>query len=325
MWPTSCPVMKSKPSFATRNCSPRLRGTYEFVYPTVVGPRYSNQPAAAPAPSEQWVAKPLSPSGPETAVYSFRLVTQSFRGAAHSGDDLHVAPGGHPLRQLVPGRCTVWLAANNPAATAILFSSTGLRANSHRIRACCSTKAPQENFFLLMVQPPKRFAPNEIPAARIHLHRGCVGFHAWVSRWRSQSACMRDLLGGLRPTDTFNVLLFCRRIAACWRRNPCRPTRRMSNGRGSHRPPAGRRGHGAAAGARSAHWPLPQPRGSPAPWSLLRMATSRWKRKLSISSEKGSGDANFFSFRHRIECQPVPHRGHGTGRRWGTLCHHQTG
>ena len=31
-------------------------GLYEFVYPTVVGPRYSNQPAAAAPQSEQWVA-----------------------------------------------------------------------------------------------------------------------------------------------------------------------------------------------------------------------------------------------------------------------------
>jgi Ca-activated chloride channel homolog len=38
-------------------------GTYEFVYPTVVGPRYSNQPAATAPPSEQWIANPFLREG----------------------------------------------------------------------------------------------------------------------------------------------------------------------------------------------------------------------------------------------------------------------
>jgi Ca-activated chloride channel family protein len=36
-------------------------GVYEFVYPTVVGPRYSNLPAEGAPPTERWVENPYLP------------------------------------------------------------------------------------------------------------------------------------------------------------------------------------------------------------------------------------------------------------------------
>ena len=33
---------------------------YEFAYPTVVGPRYSNQPAETAPASERWIQNPLN-------------------------------------------------------------------------------------------------------------------------------------------------------------------------------------------------------------------------------------------------------------------------
>jgi Ca-activated chloride channel family protein len=36
---------------------------YEFVYPTVVGPRYSNQESATPPPSENWMENPYLHQG----------------------------------------------------------------------------------------------------------------------------------------------------------------------------------------------------------------------------------------------------------------------
>jgi Ca-activated chloride channel family protein len=40
---------------------------YEFVYPTVVGPRYSNQNASEETPSEQWVENPYFHQGESPA------------------------------------------------------------------------------------------------------------------------------------------------------------------------------------------------------------------------------------------------------------------
>ncbi|MBW1810377.1 MAG: hypothetical protein JRJ87_19430, partial [Deltaproteobacteria bacterium] len=45
---------------------------YEFVYPGVVGPRYSNVAADQVAPSEKWVKSPYVPQG-EPAGYSFDM------------------------------------------------------------------------------------------------------------------------------------------------------------------------------------------------------------------------------------------------------------
>ena len=45
---------------------------YEFVYPTVVGPRYSNQPAAGAPDTERWVENPYHHQG-EAPTYDFDI------------------------------------------------------------------------------------------------------------------------------------------------------------------------------------------------------------------------------------------------------------
>lgn len=38
-------------------------GTYEFVYPTVVGPRYAGTPGTGSSTGEKWVANPYTKAG----------------------------------------------------------------------------------------------------------------------------------------------------------------------------------------------------------------------------------------------------------------------
>src|SRR4030065_341734 len=47
-------------------------GIYEFVYPTVVGPRYSNQPSTTALPSQMWVENPYLHQG-ESPAYTFEI------------------------------------------------------------------------------------------------------------------------------------------------------------------------------------------------------------------------------------------------------------
>ncbi len=47
-------------------------GVYEFVYPTVVGPRYSNTPADIATSNEKWVANPYTEEG-KLPFYTFDL------------------------------------------------------------------------------------------------------------------------------------------------------------------------------------------------------------------------------------------------------------
>ncbi len=65
----------------------------------------------------------------------------------------------------------------------------------------------KENFFLLMMQPPKRIAKADIPGREyvfiVDVSGSMYGFPLEISK-----KLMADLLGNLRPTDRFNVLLF---------------------------------------------------------------------------------------------------------------------
>jgi len=65
----------------------------------------------------------------------------------------------------------------------------------------------KEKFFLAMIEPPRRVTPNLIPPRDyvfiVDVSGSMHGFPLEISK-----ELMRSLLGGLRPTDTFNVLLF---------------------------------------------------------------------------------------------------------------------
>jgi Ca-activated chloride channel family protein len=65
----------------------------------------------------------------------------------------------------------------------------------------------EENFFLLMMQPPKRASERQIPSREyifiVDVSGSMHGFPLDISK-----KLLKDLIGALRPTDRFNVLLF---------------------------------------------------------------------------------------------------------------------
>ncbi len=64
-----------------------------------------------------------------------------------------------------------------------------------------------ESFFLLMVQPPRRVEPGQIPPREyvfvLDVSGSMEGFPLYTAK-----ILLRELIGGLRPTDRFNVILF---------------------------------------------------------------------------------------------------------------------
>ena len=80
-------------------------------------------------------------------------------------------------------------------------------ADSQVVSGLLLHEGDDENFFLLNVEPPKRVVPEQIPARDylfvLDVSGSMNGFPLDTAK-----ELMRDLLGGLRPTDTFNVLLF---------------------------------------------------------------------------------------------------------------------
>ncbi len=185
---------------------------YEFVYPTVVGPRYSNQPEATAPPSEQWIKNPYLHEG-EAPPYTFDIKV-SISGSMAIQD---VASNSHKIN--------VNYDPNRVFATVNLDPSEKTGGNRDYIlkyrlaggkieSGLLLYKGESENFFLLMVQPPQRITPVQIPAREyvfiVDVSGSMHGFPLNVSK-----KVLKDLIGNLRASDTFNVLLFSG-VSALW-------------------------------------------------------------------------------------------------------------
>jgi Ca-activated chloride channel family protein len=177
---------------------------YEFVYPTVVGPRYSNQPAADVPPSEQWIANPYHHQG-EPPTYVFDIT-------------VNVA-AGLPIQDISSSSHKVTVNYDGPDSAAIMLDPSekhgGNRDFIMKYRLAGGKietglllyKGKEENFFLAMLQPPKRVSDFQIPPREyifiVDVSGSMHGFPLNISK-----KLLKDLIGNLRPTDKFNVLLF---------------------------------------------------------------------------------------------------------------------
>jgi len=177
---------------------------YQFVYPTVVGPRYSNQPAETASASEKWVQNPYLKEG-ETSPYAFDIA-------------VNIA-AGMPIKELTSPSHKINADYSGPDIAKIALDkaekSGGNRDYILRYRldgdkiqsGLLLYKGEKENFFLLMMQPPKRVTKTEIPGREyifiVDVSGSMHGFPLDISK-----NLLQNLIGNLRPTDKFNVLLF---------------------------------------------------------------------------------------------------------------------
>jgi len=177
---------------------------YEFVYPTVVGPRYSNQKAGTAPPSEHWVQNPYLRQG-EAPTSTFDISVD--------------ISAGLPIRELACPSHKVNAAYGSPSIAKITLNPTESRGGNRdyilryrldgdRIQSgLLLFEGKKENFFLLMMQPPKRIAKADIPGREyifiVDVSGSMHGFPLEISK-----KLMANLIGNLRPTDCFNVLLF---------------------------------------------------------------------------------------------------------------------
>ncbi len=179
-------------------------GVYEFVYPTVVGPRYSEVSEASAPESEKWIANPYTHEG-EKPGYRF-------------GMRVHLA-AGMPVRDVRSPSHKIDVDFDSPEDADIRLAATeqdgGNRDFILNYRLTGENVQPglllwqgeEENFFLLMLQPPRRIAPDLIPAREyifiVDVSGSMNGFPLQTSK-----ALLRELISRLRPQDRFNVLLF---------------------------------------------------------------------------------------------------------------------
>jgi len=180
------------------------KNLYEFVLPTVVGPRYSNQLASAAPETDRWVKNPYLHEG-ETAPYTF---------------DLSVSlAGGMPISEIFsPSHQVVIDYQSETKAKISLAGGAGRQGNRDFIlkyrlaqkkiaSGLLLERGEKENFFLLMLQPPERVKTEQIPGREyifiVDVSGSMHGFPLEISK-----QLLTDLIGGLRPSDRFNVILF---------------------------------------------------------------------------------------------------------------------
>lgn len=184
------------------NYSEKLTATervYEFVYPTVVGPRYTNKSAAA----ESWVGNPYLGEKVDTpATFAARIDVRSGMPLQSLTSPSHQAKIDFTGKD----RATVELPASGEAGNRDFVLRYRL-ADAQVASGLLLHDGKDENFFLLNVEPPQRVLPEQIPARDylfiLDVSGSMNGFPLDTAK-----TLMRDLLGGIRPTDTFNVLLF---------------------------------------------------------------------------------------------------------------------
>ena len=181
-------------------------GVYEFVYPTVVGPRYSNRRAKHVPASEAWVEMPYLESG-AAPPSAFQIQVHLAAGLPIQD----VTTPSHRTQVQYDGHTAASVELDPEDATGgnrdfvLRYRLAGGRIETGLLLG--QGQGDDENFFLLMVQPPRRVESADVPAREyifvVDVSGSMGGFPLDVSK-----RLMRDLLLGLRPSDTFDVLLF---------------------------------------------------------------------------------------------------------------------
>jgi Ca-activated chloride channel homolog len=184
-------------------------GVYEVVFPTVVGPRYSSEQESS-SKEGSTVKIPYLHQGDKPAN-TLRLSARISAGV--------------PIRDLTCASHQIAPQWQGPTVAQLALDDTGqfqgdrdfilrYRLSGEQIASgLLLYQGEAENFFLYMAQPPQRVTEAEIPAREyifvVDVSGSMNGFPLNTAK-----RLLRDLIGQLRPSDMFNVVLFAGDSAA---------------------------------------------------------------------------------------------------------------
>jgi Ca-activated chloride channel family protein len=179
-------------------------GVYEFVYPTVVGPRYSEKRESEAAPGDEFVKAPYTHQG-EAPRSSFHLA-----GVVSTGVPMRdMSSPSHQLvvRANTPQRADLALADSERVGGNRDFILRYRLAGEKIASGLLLYEGDDENFFLLMAEPPRVITPADMPP-REYVFVVDVSGSMYGYPIDTAKRLMTDLATVLRPGDTFNVLVF---------------------------------------------------------------------------------------------------------------------
>jgi Ca-activated chloride channel family protein len=179
-------------------------GTYEFVFPTVVGPRYPSPKGSTAKSEDGFVNTPYLHQGEKPT------------------STLHISAkiaAGVPIQEVSCPSHQVFPQFQNPSVAQLTMDdSDPFQGNRdfvlhYRLIGAQITsglllfQGEDENFFLYMAQPPARVETEEIPPREYIF---VVDVSGSMNGYPLNTAkhLMSDLIGKLKPSDLFNVVLF---------------------------------------------------------------------------------------------------------------------
>ncbi|HEV8334837.1 MAG TPA: VIT domain-containing protein [Candidatus Polarisedimenticolia bacterium] len=178
-------------------------GVYQFVYPTVAAPRYSHSSqAASPEEDDECPEDSYLPEGEEPPM------TFDIKVALSTGLPLRdLRSGSHPIQVDWHGQSQADVSLAGAEFGGNRDFILDYRLAGKEIESGLLMTEGEENFFLLMVEPPERIRIDEIPPREyvfiLDVSGSMHGFPLDTAK-----SVIRDLIGHLRPTDRFNVILF---------------------------------------------------------------------------------------------------------------------
>jgi Ca-activated chloride channel family protein len=187
---------------------PPTDGKYQFVFPTVVGPRYNGRPETGSGRNEPWISTPYLHQG-ELSQTRFAIEVQ----LATPMPLQSVASPSHRIVVRHPSDAEAEVRLANDAGNennrdfVLDYGLAGDRIASGMLLSRGGPSKDGENFFLAMVEPPLAVGAAQIvPREYIFIVDISGSMHGFPLD--TAKALLQDLVGRLRPSDIFNVMLF---------------------------------------------------------------------------------------------------------------------
>jgi len=179
-------------------------GVYEFAYPTVVGPRYSNQPEATASANDKWVSNPYTHEGvkPTSTIdinthIEAGMVIRDVRCPSHEVNMSYDTKTASSIKL----KETEKYSGNKDYIVQYRLADNQIQTGT------LLYKSDKENFFLTMIQPPVRPTDDQIPPREYIFIMDVSGSMSGYPVETSKKL-LKNLIGNLRTTDKFNVMLF---------------------------------------------------------------------------------------------------------------------
>lgn len=179
-------------------------GVYQFVFPTVTGPRYAGRMTDEEAEADDWVASPyLTENAPIDSAYditvnlSTGVPIENLKSITHK---INISKDQETAAKVTLADKSTFAGDRDFILT---YELTGESMHS----GLTLYEGENANFFQLSVQPPERYNPDDIPP-REYIFALDVSGSMDGYALDTAKTLISDLVSGLKETDRFNVILF---------------------------------------------------------------------------------------------------------------------